>query len=118
MSVHTLPIRPRAENELKLLPAITVTRDWPVNLAPSDASLFYHELFRQFPPVRLRTVRGAKIVPGLGLCYRSGSIREAQLRWDDSLFAKGHRAVGTACRAIAWWSKSAERFGSDELFWI
>src|SRR5437763_6788887 len=92
-------------------------REWPVNIVPSDASLFQHELARRFPPVRLRTVRAAKVVPGLGPCYWCGSIREAQLQWGGSL-AKARRALGNARRAIAWWSTSAERSGPDELFWI
>jgi hypothetical protein len=109
--VRNLPIRPGARKRENLLPATTVTRDWPANVVASDASLFYHELVRRFPPVRIRTVRAAKIVPGLGPCYWSGAIKEAHIRESPSL-------LGRVRRAVAWWSSSAKRSEYDELFWI
>jgi Glycosyltransferase 61 len=109
--VRTLPINPGTRKRRSLLPAVTVTREWPVNIVPNEEALFYHELVRRFPPVRIRTVRAAKVVPGLGPCYWSGAIREAHRFQSPSWGAK-------ARRALAWWSTSADRSGSDALFWI
>lgn len=106
-----MPINPGARNRRSLLPATTVTREWPVNIAPSEEALFHHELVRRFPPVQIRTVRAAKVVPGLGPCYWSGAIREAHRFQSPSWGAK-------ARRALAWWSTSADRSGSDAFFWI
>jgi capsular polysaccharide biosynthesis protein len=93
-----------------LLPAITVARQWPANIAPDDKILFHHEMTRRFPPVTLRTVRTAKVIPNIAVCRWSGMIGEA--------FA---RPIGWRTRlrgAIEWWRNNPKRSKLDEFFWI
>jgi capsular polysaccharide biosynthesis protein len=104
------PIRPGAENRRRLLPATTVTCPWPVNVVRSDEHLFDNALAQRLSPVQLRKVYAAKVIPDLGPCYWGGALREAQFQ--------PPRLVTHARRAIAYWTKRADRLGLDELFWI
>jgi capsular polysaccharide biosynthesis protein len=103
-------ILPRAEKRRSLLPATTVTCPWPANIVPSEERLFHNALVARLPPVSIRKVHAAKVVPDLGPCYWAGALREAQFR--------PPRLRTHARRAIAYWTKPAERSGLDELFWI
>lgn len=108
--MRTLPILPKAEKRRSLLPATTVTCPLPVNVVPGDEPLFHNALMAQLPPVRLRKVHAAKVVPALGPCYWGGALQEAQFR--------PPRLRTHAQRAIAYWTTRADPIALDTLFWI